>query len=314
MLKIVNRLEDIKNDNNYYVICKNNEFHGLIDTTYNNNNTIDKLINEIVNYDDSIWGVFINGMVQIQTLKYKHIIYKNNKYYRNLFASFITNKIDEKTIIESNIHGKTIKDVLDPTKKYCTINISKVCTDDDIICIFVKFLTGKNLKVETSIYNKISDLKQMICDISGICLPQQRLIFKGQCMVDSNRIINYNIENSNVVWCVLQLRGGMHHVSSGRVDYCSTKAPSELFRKRLTKPIDAAEKTIEYEKNGECKYLHLFHHPNCPDNIIKMIVEIETNDNYFNECSDTDFKNIDNSIIEMLSKDSLLRYLEKIRI
>lgn len=53
---------------------------------------------------------------------------------------------------------------------------------------------------------------------AGIPLDQQRLIFAGQQLVNVKTMTDCNIISQVCLHLVLRLRGGMHHISSGRDD------------------------------------------------------------------------------------------------
>jgi len=85
--------------------------------------------------------------------------------------------------------------------------------------IVVKTLTDKRITCRVSPAFTIFQLKEMIHDQEGIPPEQQRIIFDGRQMEDAKTVGFYRIGENAVLHLVLRLRGGMHHVSSARIDY-----------------------------------------------------------------------------------------------
>jgi hypothetical protein len=68
---------------------------------------------------------------------------------------------------------------------------------------------------------KISTLKALVQDKSGLSVDQQRLIFNNNSLKDEGIIGDYNIKNKSTIHMVLRLCGGMYHFTSGRQDFNS---------------------------------------------------------------------------------------------
>ena len=75
--------------------------------------------------------------------------------------------------------------------------------------VSVKLLTGKVLELRAeSTATTIEELKQMIQDLEGIPIDQQRLIFDGKQLENGRTLLDYNIQTGAMLHHVLRLRGG----------------------------------------------------------------------------------------------------------
>lgn len=78
----------------------------------------------------------------------------------------------------------------------------------DYVIVRVKTLTGQCIDVEIEPSDPILRIKEVIEEKEGIPPEQQRLIFKGKTMADTNSLKYYQIENGSTIHLVLALRGG----------------------------------------------------------------------------------------------------------
>jgi len=86
--------------------------------------------------------------------------------------------------------------------------------------IIVKMLgTSKTFTLDVEPSDSISIVMQKIKDQDGIPLDQQRLIFAGvDHPLEGHRTLSsYNIQSDSVLRLILNIRGGMLHLSSGRL-------------------------------------------------------------------------------------------------
>ncbi|CED84266.1 Ubiquitin-like protein [Phaffia rhodozyma] len=72
----------------------------------------------------------------------------------------------------------------------------------------VKTLTGKEIELDVDEDDQILDVKNKMEEKEGIPPSQQRLIYSGKAMVDTNTLKSYGIQSGNVIHLVLALRGG----------------------------------------------------------------------------------------------------------
>lgn len=74
--------------------------------------------------------------------------------------------------------------------------------------IFVKTLAGKTTTLQCSSSNTILDLKKMLADKEGISVNEQRLIYEGKQLEDTESLLTRGISNMATLHLVLRLLGG----------------------------------------------------------------------------------------------------------
>ncbi len=74
--------------------------------------------------------------------------------------------------------------------------------------LHIKSLTGKSIFVDTSHLETVADLKDVVQDKEGIPTDQQRLIFAGRQLYDTDFLNDYNLTDESLINLVLKLRGG----------------------------------------------------------------------------------------------------------
>lgn len=98
-------------------------------------------------------------------------------------------------LCDEQIPTPTLAPTYPPTAKTAVIDVN------------VKTLTGKTIRITLSNSAKVSELKSKIHAAEGIAVAQQRLIYSGTQLVDSNTLASYNIGDEAVVHLVLRLTG-----------------------------------------------------------------------------------------------------------
>lgn len=85
--------------------------------------------------------------------------------------------------------------------------------------IFVTMLSGETISLRVSAMMNVMFVKILIESENGITTDKQRLIFLGKQLQDETTLSDCNIKEGSILNCVLCLRGGMYHFTSGRLDY-----------------------------------------------------------------------------------------------
>ena len=83
---------------------------------------------------------------------------------------------------------------------------------ENLMQVIVKTLSGKCITVNVSNTALISDVKKEIEEKVKIPCAQQRLIFAGKLLVDTNTLADYSVQQASTVQLVISLRGGPGYV------------------------------------------------------------------------------------------------------
>ncbi|KAF0391644.1 putative polyubiquitin [Gigaspora margarita] len=96
---------------------------------------------------------------------------------------------------------------LDDNIRLVDAGIKNGCTLCCFISIFVT-LTGKTVNFQTSPFNTVEYVKQLIKNIEGMPVNLQRLIFAGEFLENHRKLSDYNIQHGSTMLIRLDMRGG----------------------------------------------------------------------------------------------------------
>ena len=87
------------------------------------------------------------------------------------------------------------------------LTVTKSALPADMITVFVKLLTGRNVTLSIHALWRVVHMKHIVEDLEGIPVDDQRLIFAGKQMEDCKSLSVYGVQHESTVHLCIRLKG-----------------------------------------------------------------------------------------------------------
>lgn len=159
----------------------------------------------LVLYDRKNPGIWSKSSIGLKKSQFKKV-----KDLKNDISSRYSLPYDKIILfhddIEINDDSAALSDVLKHSE--IKIPIDSSFFDHESINITVETLTGKSIFINIKRHETIEDLKLKICNVEGIPVDQQRIIYNREQLVNEYSLEAYNVHNKATLHLILRLRGG----------------------------------------------------------------------------------------------------------
>jgi len=143
-------------------------------------------------------------------------VVSHNEYLKNQNSEILFKDLSSDALHKSSLVGGLVSTDLNDLAQKPQVEVDDNIMDLDYeeytpiggISIIVRSLTGKSIKFQVTPGTTISKLKHQIQNSQGVPSNEQRLIFAGKQLEDSNTLNDYNITKDSTLHLILRLRGG----------------------------------------------------------------------------------------------------------
>jgi len=261
---------------------------------------------ELVFKDMRLWqGRFVN-------------VLENAPASRDAWTHPLLNDIVLRVLPRSTVQEKTLKRALMRRDSLRSAKIRKTEEEraqrerDDVgMQIFVKGLNGQTTTLHFNSSDTISSFKEKVARRTGIPPDQQRLIHSGLQLEDGRLFSHYKITKETTLHLILRLRGGMMHLSSGRIDYVSSAMPHDRWHEDGVTPV---QYIVRYRTGATTtELLTLYAHPQTRAGRISDMVAAECDPGFFASKSAAELKDMAPTMTSVLSTPAMIRLLDALQ-
>lgn len=227
-------------DENYFKIWRSLKL--CVDNDYNIFDTLQYIRDSLEEPNNFILRVHLSFpittmgefMIFFQPGEYGlHYDPKTRSFFKTIYMNINLGKLDR---YNEEYLFKKLSQCFDPITKSVVFRIF----DKSFVKsyqIFVKTLTGKTITIEAENITSMYDLKKNISDNQDVPISV-RLIFAGRSLERYDYLLlDYRIYKESLLHMVLNLRGGMHHPSSGHNDYSDKKTLEPIVPEVCVEPL-----------------------------------------------------------------------------